>query len=300
MATDHAARMKGCAVNTTAETTDVRVVEAQPDDEPQRLQQAKMATLGELAAGILHEINNPLSFIQANLKNLLKFSARLIELVDSCDRVALSDEARAELAARKNAAQYEYLRTRITEMIESSLAGTERMNRIILDYKSFSRVSDAGFAHGDIEAAIDSTLVLLHHEYRDRITISKRYGIIPPVRCSIARLNQVFMNLLVNAIQAITGPGEIEIITGHNAGMVTIAIRDTGCGMPDAVRAKIFDPFFTTKPDGVGTGLGLSIIDGIMKQHHGQISVESTPGAGTTFTLTLPVDLKDEDVERPL
>jgi two-component system NtrC family sensor kinase len=269
-----------------------------PESEKQLFQQAKMAELGELVTGILHEINNPLSFIYANLGNLLKFCTRLLDLIDGLDQVALSDEARQELAARKEAIKYYYLRNRITEMIASSLVGAERMRETIQAYKSFSRMSDIVFAEADIHTAIDSILALLHHQYKDRIAIKKHYGPIPSLCCSIAKLSQVFMNLLVNAIQAIEGPGEIEITTGMEAGTVVISIRDTGCGMPESVIMKIFDPFFTTKPDGVGTGLGLSIINGIMKQHHGQISVESAPGTGTTFILKLPVDLKAEDMEQ--
>ena len=270
----------------------------QQDAEKQLTQNAKMAALGELVAGILHEINNPLSYIHANLGNLLKFNKRLIGLIDGLDQIALSDAARAELAGQKEALKYDYLRTRIIEMIERSQDGAERMKTIIQDYKSFSRASNAGFAEADIHASIDTTLSLLHHNYKDRIDIKKNYGAIPPLKCYIAKLNQVFMNLLVNAIQAIEGPGEIEITTGLEGEMAVVSIGDTGCGMPPDVIEKIFDPFFTTKPDGVGTGLGLSILGGIMKQHHGQISVESTPGKGTTFTLKMPTYLKPDDLAK--
>lgn len=267
------------------------------DVEKQLVQYAKMATLGELVASILHEINNPLSFIRANLKNLLKFCERLVELIDGFEQSALPEKTRAELVARKTAMNYDYLRNRITEMIHSSLGGTDRMKKIIQEYKSFSRMSDSGFAEADIHAAIDSTLELLYHQFRERIEIKKSYGSIPLMCCSIAKLSQVFMNLLVNAIQAIEGPGEIEIATGMESGMAKITIRDSGCGMSEEVLERIFDPFFTTKPEGVGTGLGLSIIKTIIGQHHGQVSVQSTPGIGTTFTLKLPVDLKPKNRE---
>lgn len=268
----------------------------QQDAEKQMMQHAKMSALGELVAGILHEINNPLSYIHANLGNLLKFSKRLVGLIEDFDQVALSDEVRAELAAKKEAVKYDYLKDRITEMIERSLVGAERMKKIIQDYKSFSRASDAKFEEADIHEAIDTTLTLLHHNYKGRIEIKKHYADIPLLRCNIAKLNQVFMNLLVNSIQAIEGSGEIEITTGLEDGMVVISISDTGCGMPESVIKKIFDPFFTTKPDGVGTGLGLSILSGIMKQHQGRVSVKSTPGSGTTFTLKMPINLRAEDM----
>lgn len=292
---------KDHVLQVTGEASDIRMekrLASHPDSEKQLFQQAKMAELGELVTGILHEINNPLSFIIANLGNLHKFCTRFLDLIDGLDQVALSDEARQDLAARKEAIKYSYLRNRITEMIESSLVGAERMRETIQAYKSFSRMSDIGFAEADIHKAIDSILALLHHQYKDRIAIKKHYGAVPPLCCSIAKLSQVFMNLLVNAIQAIEGPGEIEITTGLEAGEMVISIRDTGSGMPESVLRKIFTPFFTTKPDGVGTGLGLSITKGIMDEHRGRISVASTPGKGTTFTLKLPLDLKAGDMEQ--
>jgi len=267
----------------------------QQELEKQLVQLAKMASLGELVAGIMHEINNPLAFISANLGNLLKFCKRLTGLIDGYEQVAVSDEVRKAFEARKEEVNFEYIRNRITEMIEQSMAGADRTKKIIQDVKSFSRLNTAGFVEADIHEAIDSTLTMLYHEYKGRIEIDKQYGVIPPVKCNIAKLSQVFMNLLVNAIQAIEGPGVIGIRTGREGGMVVIEISDTGCGIPDSMIDKVFDQFYTTKPVGVGTGLGLSIIRGIIEQHKGALSVRSTLGQGTTFTIKVPIDLKAED-----
>lgn len=255
----------------------------------QLIHSAKMASLGELLAGILHEVNNPLGFIYANLGNLRKFSKKLIGLIDSYDKLTLPDQAKAELAAIKKNINYEYLRTRLTEMIERSMVGADRMKKIIEDVKTFARKRADVLAEADIHGAINATLTILHNEYKDRIEIKKEFGYLPPVRCYISKLNQVFVNLLVNACHAIKGPGVITIKTGIEGDMVKMEFSDTGGGIPKDVIDNIFDPFFTTKPEGVGTGLGLSIsYDIIVKQHNGELSVESQEGVGTTFTLMLP------------
>jgi two-component system NtrC family sensor kinase len=243
----------------------------------------------------MHEINNPLSFISANLGNLLKFCKRLTGLIGDFEQLVVQEEVRKALAMKKEEVNYDYLRNRIIEMIEQSMVGSDRMKKIIQDVKSFSRLTTAGFGEADIHEAIDSTLTLLYHQYKGRIEIKKHYGQIPPLKCYIAKLNQVFMNLLVNAIQAIEGEGVIGISTGREDGMVVIAISDTGCGIPENILSKVFDPFFTTKPVGVGTGLGLSIIRGIIEQHKGSLSVSSILGQGTTFTVKVSADLQIDD-----
>jgi two-component system NtrC family sensor kinase len=258
----------------------------------QLIHSAKMASLGELLAGILHEVNNPLGFIYANLGNLNKFCKKIIGLIDSYDTLALPDPAKAELATIKENINYEYLRKRLTEMIERSLIGADRMKKIIEDVKSFARKRADVLAEDDIHEAIDATLTILHNEYKGRIEIKKEYGNLPPVRCYISKLNQVFVNLLVNACHAIEGTGVITIKTCTEGNMHKIEISDTGGGIPKEVIDSIFDPFFTTKPEGVGTGLGLSISYDIVKQHNGELSVKSQEGVGTTFTLTLPAHPK--------
>jgi signal transduction histidine kinase len=177
----------------------------------------------------------------------------------------------------------------MTEMIERSLVGSDRMKKIIMDLKTFSRLDAAEFAESDIHEALDITLSILTHEYKDRIVVKKEYGELPLIECYIARINQVFMNLLVNAGHAIKDKGEVTIKTGVENDLVKIEISDTGGGIPDNVIDKIFDPFFTTKPVGSGTGLGLSISHGIIEKHKGTISVKSILGAGTTFTVMIPL-----------
>jgi two-component system NtrC family sensor kinase len=262
------------------------------DIKAQLIHSAKMASLGELMAGILHEVNNPLGFIYANLGNLNKFCKKIIGLIDSYDTLALPDPAKAELATIKENINYEYLRKRLTEMIERSIIGADRMKKIIEDVKSFARKDADKSAEADIHEAIDATLTLLHNEYKGRIEIKKEYGNLPPVRCYISKLNQVFVNLLVNACHAIEGTGVITIKTGTEENMHKIEISDTGGGIPKDVIDSIFDAFFTTKPEGVGTGLGLSISYDIVKQHNGELSVKSQEGVGTTFTLMLPAHPK--------
>jgi len=264
-------------------------IEERKKIEAQLVQSAKMASLGEMVAGIAHEINNPLSFIHANLGNLSKFITKVLNLVAIYDKLDTSADVKGEISKAKEGVNYEYLKTRITEMIERSLVGSDRMKKIIMDLKTFSRLDAAEFAESDIHSALDITLSILTHEYKDRIVVKKEYGELPLIECYIARINQVFMNLLVNAGHAIKGKGEVTIRTGVENEMVKIEISDTGGGIPDSIIEKIFDPFFTTKPVGSGTGLGLSISHGIIEKHKGTISVKSKLGEGTTFTVMIPV-----------
>ena len=257
--------------------------------EAQLVQSAKMASLGEMVAGIAHEINNPLSFIYANLGNMSKFVHKLLDLIDTYDKLDISADAREEINKIKGNINYDYIKSRIQEMIDRSLIGGDRMKKIITDLKTFSRLDSAEYAESDIHEAIDITLTILAHEYKNRIVVNKKYGELPLIECYIARINQVFMNLLVNAGHAITGMGEVTITTGLENDMVKIEISDSGSGIPDDVIDKIFDPFFTTKPVGSGTGLGLSISHGIIEQHKGTMSVKSKLGVGSTFTIIFPL-----------
>lgn len=274
-----------------------KAIEERKRVESQLVQNAKMASLGELAAGIAHEINNPLGFIHANLRNLKKFSKKMIGLIESYDQVDIPEEAKEEFEKRKKEVNYDYLRSRMPEMIERSAVGADRMKKIIQDLRSFSRLDAAEFAEADINGAIETTLNIMFHEYKNRIEVKKEFGNLPLIECYIARLNQVFMNLLVNACHAIEDKGEIGIKTGIEDETVKIEISDTGKGIPGDVIDKVFDPFYTTKPVGQGTGLGLSISHGIIEQHKGEISVKSKVGEGTTFSIKIPIDLKKEDLD---
>ena len=274
-----------------------QVIAQKKEIESQLVQTAKMASLGEMVAGIAHEINNPLSFIHANLGNLSKFSKKVIGLIERYDQVNMPPEARSEMEKSKEEIKFDYLKSRMTEMIERSMAGSDRMKKIIEDLKTFSRLDATEFAEADINEAIETTLNIIFHEYKNRITVKKEFGALPPVECFIAKLNQVFMNLLVNACHSIEDKGEIGIKTSTQNGTVKIEISDSGSGIPDDVKDKIFETFFTTKPVGKGTGLGLSISQGIVKQHKGEIAVNSKVGEGTTFSIKIPLGLKAEDLE---
>jgi|GEM_PF-5454712 len=259
------------------------------------IQHAKMASLGELVAGIAHELNSPLGFVNANLGNLKKFYDKISALLERYDQADIPSAARADIEKWKQLNRYDYIRKRMSDMIDRSLVGAGRMNKIIQDIKAFSRSGSDQFAPANINAGLETTLGIMLHEGKDRITINKELGPIPRVVCDIEKLNQVFLNLLINACHAIDGNGIISVKTGLHNGNVKIEISDTGRGIDKAVMKNIFKPFYTTKPIGIGTGLGLSISHGIIEQHQGSISVKSDPGKGTTFTVIIPAIPKKED-----
>jgi signal transduction histidine kinase len=270
-----------------------RVLEEMKSIESQMINSAKLASLGELVAGVAHEMNNPLSFIHSNLRNMSKFVSRMMELIDLFDRDDLPQQAKDAMAAKKTEINYTYLKTRLTEMIERSMVGTERLTRIIADLRTFTRMDSAEMAEADINDAIEIASNFVTYEFKERITVVKNLGALPKVKCYIQKLSQVFLNLLVNAGHAIEGQGTITIRTMREGGpkdaMARIDIVDTGSGIPADKIDKIFDAFFTTKPAGKGTGLGLSISAGIIKQHNGTIEAHSVVGEGTTFTVKIPV-----------
>jgi len=274
-----------------------RAVEERKNIESQLAFTAKMASLGDLVAGTAHELNNPLGFIHANLGNLDKFFRKILSLIETCDNADIPEKAKGIIDAKKEEIKYDYLKGRILEMIDRSRDGSERMKEIISDLKAFARQDALKAAEADINKSIDTTLHIIHNEHKNRIEISKQYGPLPLVTCYISKLNQVFLNLLVNACHSIEDKGKITIKTSTEAGNVIIKISDTGGGMSEEVREKIFEPFFTTKEEGKGTGLGLSISKGIIEKHKGTISLESTPGKGTTFTIQIPIKLIEEENE---
>lgn len=245
--------------------------------EAQLVHSEKMAGLGKLVAGVAHELNNPIGFIYANMDH---FSRYVGTLKDICDRAGVSGEDRAE--AEKAFATLERL-------VDSCSGGAQRIKEIVLGLRTFSRLDEAERKMVDLHEGIESTLTLLDHHLKDRITVEKRFGDLPMIECYAGQMNQVFMNLLTNAADAIDGEGTITIETSADADGVAIAISDTGKGMSAEVMAQVFDPFFTTKDVGSGTGLGLSIGYGIVEKHGGTIGVESEEGKGTTFRIRLPM-----------
>ena len=263
----------------------------------QLLQQEKMSSIGQLAAGVAHEINNPVGFIISNLGTLRKYSHRMSSFIQvQADvlekvfaRVPEAASIREELNSSSRAAKIDYIRDDMENLISESLDGAERVKRIVQDLKGFSRIDEAESTMADINAGLDSTINIVWNEIKYKVAVHRDFGAIPLTKCNPGQLNQVFMNMLINAAQAIPERGEIRIRTRAGQGSIFIAISDTGTGIPPEKIGRIFDPFFTTKDVGKGTGLGLSIAYDIVKKHDGEITVQSEEGKGTMFTVTIPV-----------
>ena len=257
----------------------------------QLLQSEKMASIGQLAAGVAHEINNPIGYINSNLGSLQKYVQGLVQLIAAYEKCEadLSAQQRESLQTLKKEIDLAYLREDINALMTESLDGLQRVKRIVQDLKDFSHVSDSEIQWANLENGLDSTLNVVWNELKYKADIIKDYGNIPEIECIPSQLNQVFMNLLVNAAQAIPERGEITLRTHKIDDSVCIEICDTGTGIPQELLNRIFDPFFTTKPVGSGTGLGLSITHGIVRKHNGRIEVATEPGKGTTFRIFLPI-----------
>ncbi|MGU7811763.1 histidine kinase [Burkholderia sp. AW49-1] len=268
-----------------------RLLRALEETHVQLLQSEKLASIGQLAAGVAHEINNPIGFISANLNTLRTWVQSLLDVVAAHDAALtqLEPATRDALTAMRGAADLDYVRDEIVTLIDESIDGAVRVRGIVQDLRDFSRPGSGEWSVVDIHAGLESTLNVVHNELKYKADIVREYGDVPQVECLPSQLNQVFMNLLVNAAHAIPTRGVITIRTSSDGEQVSIAISDTGTGMtPDVVR-RIFDPFFTTKPVGQGTGLGLSVSHGIVERHRGTIDVTSEPGRGTTFCVRLPI-----------
>ncbi|MDR3579562.1 MAG: PAS domain S-box protein [Oryzomonas sp.] len=256
-------------------------------------QQEKLASIGQLAAGVAHEINNPMGFISSNLTTLGKYFERTKEFV-ACLSTAFSDcssdSGRAGADEQRKRLKIDYIFDDSPQLIAESLDGAQRVRKIVQDLKSFSRVDDAEQKRADLKECLESTIGIAWNEIKYVATLTKDYGDIPPVLCYPQQLNQVFMNLLVNAAHAITGRGEIRVRTWQDDDTVCVSVSDSGCGISEENQKRIFEPFFTTKEVGKGTGLGLSISYDIIKKHHGDILVDSEIGTGTTFTVRIPIN----------
>jgi len=262
-----------------------RVEEAQQ----QLLQSEKMAAIGQLAAGVAHEINNPVGFVNSNLGTLKTYINNLLGVIDAYEAAA-ADGDTARIAKARQAADLDFLREDLPSLLSESQEGLGRVTKIVQDLKDFSRVDQAEYQLADLNAALESTLNVVWNELKYKADVIRELGEVPKVECVPAQINQVFMNLLVNAAQAIETHGRITIRSGEENNHVWFEIADTGKGMTPEVCKRIFEPFFTTKPVGKGTGLGLSIsYDIIVKKHRGRFDVTSTPGIGTTFKLWLPI-----------
>ena len=257
----------------------------------QLVQSEKLASVGQLAAGVAHEINNPIGFISSNLGTLKTYVELFKRLLDGYRQHAAAprSELAAELKQLEETEDIEFVLEDVDELLADSISGSARVKEIVQGLKSFSRVDEAKLKEEDLHAGIESTLKVVANEIKYKCNVEKDFGDLPLVTCNLAQINQVFMNMLVNAAQAMESQGTITISTLTEGDVAVVRFRDTGAGIPPDKLSSIFDPFFTTKPVGSGTGLGLSISYGIVQDHGGTIDVQSEVGVGTEFTIRLPL-----------
>jgi len=282
----------------------IQLEKRQKEIQLQILQSEKMASIGQLAAGVAHEINNPTGFVSSNLKTLSDYQNDITKLIqqyrklitDLRDIIAKGDfhssiiKQVEQISALETEIDVDFILDDIKDLIKDCKEGTERIKKIVLDLKDFAHPGEDKIQTTDINKGIESTLNVVWNELKYKAAVAKDYGDLPRVQCYPQQLNQVFMNILVNAAQAIKKRGEIRVSTRSDNGYVEIKISDTGSGIPKENLPKIFDPFFTTKKVGKGTGLGLNVAYNIIKKHKGTIDVESELGKGTAFTIRIPVD----------
>jgi len=270
------------------------------DAQAQLVQSEKLASVGQLAAGVAHEINNPIGFITSNLGTLASYADVMTRLINGYRGYAASakqQSPRPELLDDMNQLEeeedIEFILEDIDGLLSDSIAGSKRVKDIVQGLKSFSRVDDAQVSREDLHVGIESTLKVVANEIKYNSEVVKQFGDIPLVPCNLAQVNQVFMNMLVNAAQAFEKQGTITITTKVVGDNAVVEFKDNGSGIPADKLGSIFDPFFTTKPVGAGTGLGLSISYGIIQDHGGTIEVESEVGVGTVFSIHLPLNSDD-------
>ncbi|MFA6921584.1 MAG: ATP-binding protein [Gallionella sp.] len=262
------------------------------DAQAHLVQSEKMASIGQLAAGVAHEINNPIGFVHSNLGSLEHYLKDIFEMLDVYERAetTMHETSLAEVLKTKQQKELAFLRQDVPALVNESKDGITRVKKIVQNLKDFSHAGGSDeWQWADLHSGLDSTLGIVWNEIKYHAQVKKEYGVLPEVECLPSELNQVFMNLLVNAAHAIETEGMITIRTGTQGEEVFVQITDTGSGISPENIKKIFDPFFTTKPVGKGTGLGLSLSFGIMQKHRGRIEVQSEVGRGTTFALWLPV-----------
>ncbi|WP_337914148.1 sensor histidine kinase, partial [Vibrio cholerae] len=272
------------------------------DAQGQLIQSEKMASIGQLSAGIAHEINNPVGFITSNLQTLSDYFNSLEKVIKNLtESISQSHDQTLNDACQKilKQGQVDFVLEDTADLINESLEGSSRVMAIVKNLKDFSHMDRSEWSYANLESCIDSTLKIIHNEIKYNITVEKEYGKnIPEVCCQPMQINQVLLNLLVNASHAIDGEGKITVsLERLDDKHVIIKVKDSGCGIPEDIRDRIFEPFFTTKPVGSGTGLGLSVSYGIIKKHHGTIDVKSTVGLGTEFIICLPVEPSDYEVD---
>jgi signal transduction histidine kinase len=261
----------------------------------QLLQSEKMASIGQLAAGVAHEINNPVGYVYSNLGTLEKYLADIFAMLDKYEEAEATmdvhGDAIEQIHQLKAQIDLAYLKDDIKSLLNESHEGLSRVKKIIIDLKDFSHSGvEEEWKWANLQQGLESTLNIVWNELKYKCEVNKEFAELPPVYCLPSQLNQVFMNLLVNAAQAIEERGTVTLRTGREDDRVWVEIADTGEGIPAENLKRIFDPFFTTKPVGKGTGLGLSLSYNIVAKHHGSIDVQSEVGKGTAFRVWLPVE----------
>ena len=262
----------------------------------QILQNEKMASIGQLAAGVAHEINNPIGFISSNLNTLKEYRDDLKQVLEAYGSLQEAAQNQGDVSAKAQAAQsviqdvdLPFLVEDLDSLIDESVEGTERVRQIVADLRDFSYIDSPELGDQNVNEMLEKTLNVAHNELKYRATVQTEFGDVPDIKCFGGKLSQVFMNLIVNAAQALQEPGTVTVRSGHEGEHVWIEVSDTGCGIPEENLKRIFDPFFTTKDVGKGTGLGLNLAYNIVQSHDGDIAVDSVVGQGTTFRLTLPI-----------
>ena len=293
----HFSEKVGQLVSANAALTEVNTKLQRAQD--QLLQSEKLASIGQLAAGVAHEINNPVGYVFSNFGTLTKYLAdlfRMLAAYEQAESQLAGTPAAVTLAQLRSEIELDYLKEDVPQLMAESCEGITRVRKIVQDLKDFSHVdARQEWEWTDLHRGIDSTLNIVNNEIKYKADVIKEYGPLPEVQCLSSELNQVFMNLLVNAAHAI-GPqrGTIHIRSGHAGDDVWVEVQDNGSGIPRENLSRIFDPFFTTKPVGKGTGLGLSLSYGIVQKHKGRLEVDSEVGSGTRFRVTLPVRQIDQ------
>ena len=303
------------------QTIVLRAGQAEAEEENKRLQATqsqvihttKLASLGQMVAGVAHEINTPLGFVKSNVEVIgdllddyrklvkqydaaVQYCLQPVDLIFGADKSSLDklvkhvEEARRKLFEARTNLEKSPLLKDAKELLTDASEGLAQLGNLVLNLKGFSRVDRDGMDTMDLNEGVESTLTIAQHLLRDRVKVIKHLQPLPKVRCMPSQMNQVFLNLITNAAQAIDGDGTLTINSQVTGNVVEISFADSGCGISDDILPKIFDPFFTTKQVGEGTGLGLSIVHKILKGHGGSIKVRTTPKKGSVFTLSLPVD----------
>jgi len=261
----------------------------------QLLQSEKLAAIGQLAAGVAHEINNPVGYVYSNLQSLGTYLEDLFRLTDAVDSATRIED----LQAIKKNIDYSFLKGDLKDLLAESREGIERVKTIISAMKDFSHIEEEEFTLSDLHRGIETTLNVVNNELKYKATVIKEFGELPEVECISSQINQVIMNLLVNAAHAIEEFGEIVIRTRCSSDQVLIEVEDNGKGIAEENLHRIFEPFFTTKPVGKGTGLGLSLSFNIIQKHNGSITAEhAASGKGTCFRIALPLKQPDSDSDQ--